>query len=106
MLLAKIGPNLVFDCSSDLGYCDIDQNHDWTNNARQYYSNTDLGEASSFMQKVSNHNESNNDIKGNKISNTKVIDYEILNDKQKTIFSAVQHNNFSQNQKNLSGELE
>ncbi|CAG8462237.1 16211_t:CDS:2 [Racocetra persica] len=47
-------------------------------------------EASFFVQRVSNYNESNNDIKGNKISNTEIIDYKILNDKQKTIFRRIE----------------
>ncbi len=35
MLLSEIGPKPYFDCSSDLGFRDIDQNHDWINDPRK-----------------------------------------------------------------------
>ncbi|PKB93382.1 hypothetical protein RhiirA5_441449 [Rhizophagus irregularis] len=35
MFLAEMGPKPNFDCSSDLGSRDMDQNHDWINNLRE-----------------------------------------------------------------------
>jgi DNA replication protein DnaC len=90
MLLAEMGPNSVIDCSSDLGSRDIDRTYNWISEARQIYSDTDLREADSFIQRVSSRNESNNETEINEISNTDIIDYQILNDKQKTIFKRIE----------------
>ena len=39
MLLSEIGPKPYFDCSSDLGFRDIDQNHNWINDPKKRYAN-------------------------------------------------------------------
>jgi hypothetical protein len=48
MLLAKMGPSSSFDCSSDLESQDMDRNHDWINDSRQWYSDVDLVNADIF----------------------------------------------------------
>ncbi|CAG8726831.1 33981_t:CDS:2, partial [Racocetra persica] len=45
----KIDFYSTIDCSSDLESRDINRNHDWIGDARQYYSTTDLAETSFFI---------------------------------------------------------
>ncbi|RHZ66123.1 hypothetical protein Glove_309g84 [Diversispora epigaea] len=46
---------------SDLGYCNMDQNHNWINDTRKWYSNSDLVSADTFVNQafVSNQIEGN-----------------------------------------------
>src|ERR1700722_12737331 len=83
MLLAEMGPNAIIDCSSNLGSRDIDQNHDWINDARQRYSDTDLMEADNFVSRISTNWQRNELI-------TNTFDYETLNEKQKMVFRRIE----------------
>ncbi|CAG8520221.1 4050_t:CDS:2, partial [Scutellospora calospora] len=85
LLLAKMRFNSSFNCSSNLGCLNMDLNHNWINNTRQYYSNTNIEEASSFIQRP-NHDKSNETENKNLI--TDKIDYQTLNENQLTIFKS------------------
>lgn len=50
MVLAKMGPNTNIKQSSELGTCDMDKNHDWINEDKQYYDNSELMEAITFLE--------------------------------------------------------
>jgi hypothetical protein len=50
MFLAEMGPDAVINHSFDLGSRDIDQNHDWLNDAKQHYNDINLADASTFVQ--------------------------------------------------------
>ena len=49
MFFAKMSLNPTFNYSFDLGSQDIDQNYDWINNPRQWYSNTNLMGIDTFL---------------------------------------------------------
>src|SRR5256885_7485339 len=75
-----MGPNARIVGSSDLGTRDMDRNHDWINDSRQHYSDTDITDAREFV-----HNASRN------WNNTKEKDdYQNLNEKQKKIFNRIE----------------
>src|SRR6266542_5922936 len=81
MFLAGIGPNTNFDCSSDRGSRDIDRNYDWINNLKQRYSDMNLKDIDTFVNRNSRPNEKKEDL---------IIDYQTLNDIQKTIFKRIE----------------
>ena len=83
MLLAEMGPNAIIDFSSDLGSRDMDRSHDWINDSRQRYSNTDLMEADTFVNRVS-INEQRNELV------TDTVDLQTLNEKQKLVFRRIE----------------
>ncbi len=83
MLLAEMGPNAIIDNSSDLGSREMDRSHDWINDARKRYSNTDLTEADTFVSRVST------DWQGNELV-TETLDYQTLNEKQKLVFKRIE----------------
>ena len=83
MLLAEMGPNAIIDSSSDLGSQEMNQSHDWINNTRKRYSNTDLMEADTFVSRVST------DWQGNELV-TETLDYQTLNEKQKLVFKRIE----------------
>ncbi len=56
MILAKIGPNAIINSSCNLGSHDINQNHDWINDAKKRYSDADLVEVDKFVNKASASN--------------------------------------------------
>ncbi|GBC16367.2 hypothetical protein GLOIN_2v1775752 [Rhizophagus irregularis DAOM 181602=DAOM 197198] len=40
------------ECSSDLGTRDMDRNHDWVNDGKQHYDDSDLADANNFLQQA------------------------------------------------------
>jgi len=80
MILSEMGLRPNFDCFFDLGSRDIDQNHDWINDLRQRYSDTDLLSLDTFVIRDSRNAEKENSI----------VDYQTLNDNQKTIFKRIE----------------
>jgi len=78
-----MGSNAVISHSSDLRSRDIDWNHDWINDVRQRYFDTDLIEAGTFMNRVSGSGQRNAEKEGN---DDLIVDYETLNEKQKKVF--------------------
>ncbi|PKY60052.1 hypothetical protein RhiirA4_483313 [Rhizophagus irregularis] len=54
-----MGPSSSFDCSSDLESQDMDRNHDWINDSRQWYSDVDLVNADIFRISRINDEEEN-----------------------------------------------
>ena len=53
ILLAEIGLNAIIDSFSDLGSQEMNWSHNWINDAKKQYSNTDLMETDTFMSRVS-----------------------------------------------------
>ncbi len=84
IFLAGMGLNIIINCSSDLGSRDMNQNYDWINDTRQWYSNIDLIEADSFVSRVSINGQKD---EGNKLN---TMDYETLNEKQKIVFNWIE----------------
>ncbi len=78
MHLVEMDPNAVISHSFDLGSRDIDQNHDWINDIRQRYFDTDLIEAGTFVNRVSSSGQRNAEKEGN---DDLIMDYEMLNEK-------------------------
>ncbi|GBC33192.2 ATP-dependent DNA helicase PIF1 [Rhizophagus irregularis DAOM 181602=DAOM 197198] len=81
MFLAEMGLNPSFDCSSDLGSRDMDRNHDWINDPRQRYNDTDLRDIDTFIS-------SNSRISTEEENLT--VDYQTLNDNQKKVFNRIE----------------
>ncbi len=75
MIFSEIGPNAVIDYSSDLRSRDMDQNHDWINDAQQHYSSTDLENANIFVHQASSNGWDNPKVENN------LVDYQTLNEK-------------------------
>jgi len=55
MIFAEIGPNATIERSSDLGARNMDQNHDWLNDSKQHYDDSDLADANNFLQQATHH---------------------------------------------------
>jgi hypothetical protein len=87
MRFAEMGPNSRIVMSSDLGSRDMDRNHDWINDAEQYYSSNDISKARDFVQQASSNG--TNDANDNE-NIDELFDYESLNEKQKKIFNRVE----------------
>jgi hypothetical protein len=81
MLLAEMGPSPSFDCSSDLGSRDMDKNHDWINDPRQRYSDVDLVDADTFVNRISRIDDEEENI---------IVDYQTLNNNQKILFKRIE----------------
>ncbi|PKK63115.1 hypothetical protein RhiirC2_789368 [Rhizophagus irregularis] len=81
MLLAEMGPSPSFDCSSNLGSQDIDRNHDWINDPRQRYSDVDLADADTFINRISRIDDKEENI---------IVDYQMLNNNQKILFRRIE----------------
>ncbi|EXX67213.1 hypothetical protein RIR_jg32174.t1 [Rhizophagus irregularis DAOM 181602=DAOM 197198] len=47
-----MGPNTTIESSSNLGACDMDRNHDWLNDGKQHYDDSDLADANNFLQQA------------------------------------------------------
>ena len=84
MIFSEIGPNAVIDYSSDLRSRDMDQNHDWINDAQQHYSSTDLENANIFVHQASSNGWDNPKVENN------LVDYQTLNEKQKIVFKRIE----------------
>ena len=83
MYLAEMGPNVIIEDKSDLGSRDMDQNYDWINGVRQRYSNNELMEADSFVNRgISNEGKNEQEI-----DYENDVDYQTLNEKQKIVFN-------------------
>jgi len=80
MILLGMGLNAVIDYSSDLRSRDMDQNHDWINDAQQHYSSIDLKNADIFVHQASSNGRDNPRVENN------LVDYQTLNKKQKIVF--------------------
>ncbi len=52
MILLEMSPNAIIKYSSDLGFHDMDQNHDWLSNDKQHYEDLDLADANNFLQQT------------------------------------------------------
>ncbi|GES76663.1 ATP-dependent DNA helicase Pif1-like [Rhizophagus clarus] len=74
-----MGPKVSFDCFSDLGSQDIDQNHDWVNDPRQRYSK--LVDIDTFVSRNCRINAKKENI---------IVDYQTLNGNQKIIFKRIE----------------
>src|SRR3954453_5373468 len=85
MFLAEMGPNAVINCSSDLGSRDMNQNHNWINDARQQYSNADLVDANTFVRRMSGNFQGNGEEEDKNI-----MDYQTLNEKQMIVFKRIE----------------
>lgn len=81
MFLAEISPNPNFDCSSDLGFQDIDQNHDWINDPRQRYNDTDLRNIDTFISSDSRISTEEENL---------TVNYQTLNDNQEKVFNRIE----------------
>ena len=81
MFLARMGPNTNFNCSSNIGSHDIDQNYEWINDPKQRYSDMNLKDIDTFVNRNSRPNEKKEDL---------IIDYQTLNDIQKIIFKRIE----------------
>ena len=80
------GPNTRIKSYSDLGSRDMDRNYNWINEAQNHYSNNDIANAQEFVHQSSNNN-SIIDIGGEVDSS---IDYQSLNEKQKSVFARIE----------------
>src|SRR5436305_14602671 len=85
MFLAVMNSNAVINCSTDLGSRDINQNYDWINDARQRYSNADLMDADTFVNRTSGNEQGNTREEENE-----VINYQTLNEKQRMVFERIE----------------
>ena len=86
MHFAEMGLNVHIDSDSNLGSRDLDQNHNWTNDVQQQYSDDDLAKAYDFVHQASCNGE-NYDIED---ENESDIVYQNLNEKQKIIFNRIE----------------
>lgn len=85
MHLAEMGPNVRINTLNDLGTRDMDRNHDWIHEGRQYYSDDDIAKAGNFI-----NNESGQDWnRGDKSVDRDLVDVQTLNEKQKSIFNRI-----------------
>jgi len=82
MHLAGMRPNLNIKCIFNIGIRDIDQNYDWINSLKQYYSIANLANIDDFMNQASNHLRNNVREK-----ETELIKYQNLNENQKKVFN-------------------
>jgi len=89
MVLAEMGPNANIKQSSELGTRDMDKNHDWINEDKQYYDNSELMEANTFLERVSKN-------EGIEVDEDNV-DYTTLNEKQKQIFKRIESHYLNMN---------
>jgi ATP-dependent DNA helicase PIF1 len=89
MLLAEMGPNAIIDHSSDLGNRDIDRQHDWLNDGKQHYNDSDIINANSFLRQTIENEKSKDTIEANVNEHDETIDYETLNEKQEMIFERI-----------------
>jgi ATP-dependent DNA helicase PIF1 len=87
MHLAELGPNTHIQIDADLGSRDMDRNHNWTNEAQQRYSSEDLANVNDFVKQAASDN-NNGNIRNDKDSTE--INYDSLNQKQKTIFKRIE----------------
>ena len=80
MVLSGMGPNSNINCSTDLGTRDIDRDHDWINDLRKRYSNTDLADVDTFVSRNCG------------ISEAEVgsVEYQTLNDNQMVVFKRIE----------------
>src|SRR4051812_40582485 len=85
MFLAEMSSNAVINCSTDLEFCDMNWNYDWINDARQQYSNADLMDANTFVNKTSGNGQENTGEEKNE-----VINYQTLNEKQRMVFERIE----------------
>ncbi|EXX58670.1 uncharacterized protein LOC114530801 [Rhizophagus irregularis DAOM 181602=DAOM 197198] len=81
MFLAEMGLNPSFNCSSDLGSRDMDRNHDWINDPRQRYNDTDLRDIDTFISSDSRISTEEENL---------TVDYQTLNDNQKKVFNRIE----------------
>ncbi len=80
MILAEISPNTNIQNSSDLEDHDMDKNYDWLNDGKQYYDNSDLMKANTFLERVSKDDQKNARIEENE-DGIDIVNYVILNEK-------------------------
>jgi AAA+ superfamily predicted ATPase len=87
-----MGPNTRIIGSTNLGLRDMDQNHDWINDAKRYYSDDDIKNVTNFVQESLSNNTNNKNI-------DEFFDYESLNEIQKKVFKRVEsyYNNILNN---------
>ena len=86
MILAEMGPNATIERSSDLGNRDMDRNHDWLNDGKQHYDDSDLAGANNFLQQATEYERDN---EGNDSHFVDIVDYDSLNEKQQIIFKRI-----------------
>ncbi len=83
MHFAEIGLNVNIVSLSNLDSRDIDRNHDWVNDTQQRYSFDDIKKAYDFV------NEASTDAIDD-LGKDDSVNYENLNEKQKTIFNRIE----------------
>jgi hypothetical protein len=86
MRLVKMGSNRNIDSSVDLDTRDVDQNHDWINDGRQYYSVNDLAGVTDFIQQTSDKDQN----LGNRSESNDSVDHQTLNENQKSVFRRIE----------------
>jgi hypothetical protein len=80
MVLAGMGPKANIDSYSDLGLRDVDVNHDWINDPKQRYTETDFASIEEFIIRDS----------GVDAEKDTAMDYQSLNDNQKRVFNRIE----------------
>ncbi|EXX54638.1 hypothetical protein RirG_232710 [Rhizophagus irregularis DAOM 197198w] len=75
-----MGLNPSFDCSFDLGSRNMDQNHNWINDPRQIYNDTDFRDIDTFIS---------SDFRISTEEENLTVDYQTLNDNQKKVFNRI-----------------
>ena len=86
MRLAEMGPTRNIDSSVDLGTRDVDRNHDWINDGRQYYSVNNLAGVNNFIQQASDEDRNY----GNRSECNDFVDHQTLNENQKSVFKRIE----------------
>ena len=80
MILTEMGPNVNIQHTSDLGDYNMDLNHDWLNDGKQHYNESDLMEVDTFLERVSKDDGENARIEENE-DGIDIVDYATLNEK-------------------------
>ncbi len=78
MILSEIGLNVNIKYTFNLKNRDLDKNHDWINDNKQNYNNSDLMKANIFLKQIFKNGQKNVRVE------------KTLNDKQKLIFKRIE----------------
>jgi len=78
MILSEIGLNVNIKYTFNLKNRDLDKNHDWINDNKQNYNNSDLIKANIFLKQIFKNGQKNVRVE------------KTLNDKQKLIFKRIE----------------
>ncbi len=78
MILSEIGLNVNIKYTFNLKNRDLNKNHDWINDNKQNYNNSDLMKANIFLKQIFKNGQKNVRVE------------KTLNDKQKLIFKRIE----------------